>query len=208
MAWRLAKSLQQLLHEANEFAPIREKGRDGTIGDPAHAARASRHNPNVHGVVCALDITHSPAFGMDVPALARRIARHPHPNLDYIVSNGEKASRRSGWLWTPYRGSNPHAGHAHFAVGGGPDSEPTPPYDDTTPWGVAPVPAPTPEGDDMTEEQDRLLRELKVSSVAQSYELKWLRGKANGWAKDELDQVDADKTEAVAAKRKELGLDK
>ena len=159
----------------------------------------------MHNVVCALDVTHDPAHGMDVHALARRIAKHPHKNLDYIVSNKEKASRRSGWTWVPYRGGNSHTGHAHFAVGGGPDDKPTPPYDDTTPWGVAP--APTPEGDDMTEEQDRLLRELKVSSVAHSYDHRIIMSQQFGDF-TEAQQLRLDKDVAVAAKRKELGLDK
>ena len=136
--WRLALSLVQLRTEINAWAPQRKRGCDGTIGDAAHASRASRHNPNDAGVVCALDITHDPAGGMDVHALARRLALHPHPDLAYVISNRQKASRLTGWQWVPYSGTSPHTAHAHFAVGEGPDSEPRPPYDDQTPWGVAP----------------------------------------------------------------------
>jgi N-acetylmuramoyl-L-alanine amidase len=62
------------------------------------------------------------------------------------------------------------------------------------------------EEEDMTEEDRRLLKQNRVSAVAQSYELKWLRGKLNGWAQDELDQVDADKAAAVADEKERLGL--
>lgn len=150
MAWRLAVSLRTLRDEINAWAPNRSKASDGTIGDPAHAARASRHNPNDFGVVCALDVTHDPAGGCDVHALADRLremkaAGAGHPELAYIVSNRRICSPTNGWAWRSYSGSNPHTLHAHFAVGVGPDSEPRPPYDSTQAWGVAPVaPPPAP----------------------------------------------------------------
>lgn len=135
--WRLAKSLVNLLAEANAYAPKRSKSIDGTIGDAAHAARASRHNPNNNGVVCALDLTHDPAGGFDAHAIARELTKHPHPNLYYIISNRQGAYRKEGFKWRKYGGSHPHDHHIHVAVGLGPDSEPTPPYDDPTPWGLA-----------------------------------------------------------------------
>ena len=206
MAWRLAKSLAVLRLECNTYAPNRDKTNDGTIGDAAHASRASAHNPNNAGVVCALDITHDPTDGMDVHALARRLAKNPHPCLSYIVSNREICTWASGFkIWRKYGGSSPHIAHAHFRVGRGPDSEPTPPYDDTTAWGVAPKPAP--EENDMTEEQDRLLRELKVSSVAHSFDHRILLAETLGYGEEAI-VLRSQRTEAVAAKRKELGLTK
>ena len=142
MAWRLAKSLVTLRNEVGEAAPRRSRLSDGTIGDPAHASRASRHNPNRHGVVTALDVTHDPAGGMDIHALARRLVRNPHPELEYVISNGQIAKRRNRFAWERYYGSNQHVSHVHFAVGVGPDSDPLPPYDSTIAWGVA---LPTPE---------------------------------------------------------------
>lgn len=151
MAWRLAKSLITLRDEVSDVAPKRSRISDGTIGDPAHADRASRHNPNRYGVVTALDLTHDPAGGMDVHALARRLVKDPHPELEYVISNGQVAKRRNGFRWERYYGSNQHVSHAHFAVGVGPDSDPRPPYDSTTSWNVAtPEPSqPDPEEDDM-----------------------------------------------------------
>ena len=148
MAWRLAKSLVTLRGEVNAWAPNRSKASDGTIGDPAHASRPSRHNPNRYGVVTALDITHDPAGGCDVHALARRLVRAPHPELAYVISNRQISARSGGWAWRAYTGTNPHTVHAHFAVGVGPDSDPAPPYDSTAPWGVVPSPtSPTPKED-------------------------------------------------------------
>jgi len=151
--WRLARSLVTLRDEVNAFAPGRSRAADGTIGDAAHAARSSRHNPNAHGVVTALDVTHDPAGGMDVHALARRLVLHPHPDLCYVISARQIAMRAHGWEWRPYTGSSPHTAHAHFAVGGGLDADPRPPYDDTDPWGVAPPQ----QEDDMTPQEHEML---------------------------------------------------
>lgn len=160
MAWRLAQSLVTLRVEVNDHAPRRSTVSDGWIGDAAHRARASRHNPNRHGVVTALDITHDPKGGCDIHAIARRLVRTPHPELEYVISDGQIAKRRTGFRWEPYRGVNPHNRHAHFAVGRGTDADPLPPYDSTRSWGVKPAggptlprtdptPIPAPEDDDM-----------------------------------------------------------
>lgn len=150
MAWRLANSLVTLRAQINDHAPSRSIASDGTIGDPAHASRPSRHNPNNAGVVCALDITHDPDDGCDAHAIADHLRVHPHPELDYMISRGRIAMRPS-WTWRIYLGSNPHNLHVHFAVGEGPDSEPLPPYDSTQPWSLPwhDEPTPIPLGEDL-----------------------------------------------------------
>src|SRR4051794_9209283 len=60
MAFRLAKALETLRSQVNAAHPTRRKASDGWIGDTAHSARKSDHNPNSAGVVCALDMTHDP----------------------------------------------------------------------------------------------------------------------------------------------------
>jgi hypothetical protein len=136
MTWRVAKSLSVLLSEANAVAPNRSKTYDGTIGDAAHAARASRHNPNSAGVVTALDITHDPKHGMDTYALFDYLRAHPHKDLAYVISNRRFAARTSNWEVRPYTGVSPHDCHIHVAVGVGSDSDPRMPYDDTDSWGL------------------------------------------------------------------------
>lgn len=133
---RLANSLVRLRDQVNAAFPNRSKASDGWIGDAAHAASASDHNPNAAGVVCALDITHSPQTGFDVHALADRIRVNRHSNLKYIISNRRICGDWTGWAWWPYNGSNPHSSHAHFSVGRGSDGRSTPPYDDTSDWNI------------------------------------------------------------------------
>jgi hypothetical protein len=146
MAWRLAESLVVLRNQIDAMAPRRSKASDGTIGDAAHGSRCSRHNPNDFGVVTALDITHDPARGCDIHAIADHVRRFPHPELSYLISLGRIAGRSTGWAWHRYTGSNPHNIHVHFGVGQGSDCDPQPPYDSPAPWNIG-VWIPPPEDD-------------------------------------------------------------
>lgn len=143
--WRVAKSLDVLLAEVNARAPKRSKASDGSIGDAAHAARTSDHNPWVHdaagvGVVRARDFTHDPAGGLDADWLAAQVADQlgKHPALGsgaYVIRSRRIISTdrlREGWR--PYSGSNPHEHHVHVSVG-------LRGYDSTAPWLAAPKPA-------------------------------------------------------------------
>jgi hypothetical protein len=159
VAWRLAGALAQLRREVNEIAPHRSKASDGTIGDPAHASRCSRHNPNGDNVVCAIDLTDDPAGGFDVHAhieLLVGLARMGlgHPDFDYAISKRRYASRATGWQWREYRGSNEHVKHGHIAVGRGSDCEPGPTYDSPQSWGIAATPTPVPGPPDDQEDDD------------------------------------------------------
>jgi hypothetical protein len=164
---RLAQSLETLRDEVNAWAPRRSKASDGWLGDPAHQARASRHNANRYSVVTALDLTHDPAGGCDIHAIARRLVRDPHPELAYVISNGQVAKRSAGFQWQPYTGENAHRLHAHFAVGQGPDSDPLPPYDSMLSWGVSLTPE---QGDDELNDADK-------QWIAQQFDAhrKWVR---------------------------------
>ena len=56
MAWRNTAAALKLREQVNARWPDRDKRSDGTIGDTAHAARKSDHNPDADGWVKALDI--------------------------------------------------------------------------------------------------------------------------------------------------------
>ena len=136
MAWRLAQSLVRLRDQVNAAYPKRSKISDGTIGNAAHAATASDHNPNSKGVVCALDLTHDPANGFDAHALADRLRTNRHPNLKYVISNSRIAGAWTNWNWQKYTGSNPHSKHIHVSVGNNSDGRSTGNYDDASNWNI------------------------------------------------------------------------
>ena len=117
MAWREAKSLLKLRDQVNAAHPDRDKRNDGTIGDPAHQARISDHNPDGEGVVRAIDITHDPAHGVDSYKLAETLRLNRDPRIKYVISNHRIFSAsNTPWTWRPYSGSNPHTEHVHVSV--------------------------------------------------------------------------------------------
>jgi|tagenome__1003787_1003787.scaffolds.fasta_scaffold20489188_2 hypothetical protein len=129
MDWRLANGLKTLLEQVNRLYPSRSRASDGTIGDAAHAATKSEHNPNAAGVVTALDITHDPANGADMNKLAESLILSEDPRVWYIIFN-----RRiwQGGVWTPYYGDNPHDKHLHISA----DQKPSL-YDKADPWQIS-----------------------------------------------------------------------
>lgn len=138
---RIAKSLDVLRAQVDAKFPNRSKRSDGWIGDAAHAARASDHNPNSAGVVCALDITHDPAHGVDTWAMAEMLRQQRDRRIKYVISNGRIfSSAVSPWQWRPYSGANKHAHHVHISVLDDPAR-----CDDGAPWRLsAPLGVPMP----------------------------------------------------------------
>jgi len=142
MAYYLAPSLRMLRSEIDARWPDRDRRSDGWIGDAAHAARTSDHNPNARGSVDAIDVDRD---GIDVPTLLA--AFQTHPAAQYWIFDRQIANRATGWSRRAYTGSNPHTGHVHLSIRQSAAAE-----QDTTGWGllpgsVGPVPAaPAPSG--------------------------------------------------------------
>lgn len=139
-SWRVAKALLALREQVNLMAPNRRKKSDGTIGDAAHASRASDHNPWVRdggvGVVTAMDITHDAPGGCDAGALADALLASRDPRIKYVIFNRRIASHlqkgaAAPFEWRPYGGSNPHTHHVHVSV-----REEKTAYDATDPWTI------------------------------------------------------------------------
>ena len=141
MAWRTARSLDTLRSQFNAAFPGRSKSSDGWLGDTAHAARKSDHNPNTAGVVQALDITHDPANGVDSYALAETLRLNRDRRIKYVISNRRifgsddgvrlKQVKGPAWTWRPYDGPNAHSQHVHVSVSDDPAL-----YDATEPWNI------------------------------------------------------------------------
>jgi hypothetical protein len=100
--------------------PARDRGADGWIGDAAHAARASDHNPDAHGWVHAIDVDKD---GIDADAFADQLltyARTRAPGsgrLANIVYRGRVASGtypNTFWTWRP-DASLGHFDHVHVS---------------------------------------------------------------------------------------------
>ena len=111
MAWHLAPSLVNFRNEVNKKWPNRPKGSDGTIGDAAHAARQSDHNPNSRGSVNAIDITYP---GVDPKQIIAAVSKHP--SAHYVIFNRKIYTREGGWKAEPYSGISPHTEHLHISI--------------------------------------------------------------------------------------------
>lgn len=160
MTYRLAGALIALRDEIDAWRPDRDRASDGWIGDAAHAARDSDHNPwivdrNGIGVVRAIDVDED---GIDGPGLVehlRKLGAAGDPRLadfGYLIYEGRIAGGNpkrgpDRWNWRPYSGTNPHRHHFHISATRDPAG-----YDRPGPWGVL-HPLPTPKDPDVTPEQ-------------------------------------------------------
>lgn len=132
---RLAKSLVTLIDEIDQKVPSRNKRNDGTIGDAAHQARNSDHNPQIRqgamGIVTALDVTHDPAAGFDAGAFAESLREAKDSRIKYVIFNGRIFnSTASPWVWRERnKGPGDHSEHVHISVAEDPQL-----YDSTKSW--------------------------------------------------------------------------
>lgn len=119
--WRLAPSLVALIDECDQRASDRSTASDGSIGDTAHAARDSDHNP-ADGWVTAVDVTDDKAGGCDADALAHLIVARRDPRVKYVIWNRTIAKSyvdgkgTPAWQPQPYTGLNAHEKHTHVSV--------------------------------------------------------------------------------------------
>ncbi len=109
--WYLAPSLNVLRDEIDAAYPHRQKKMDGTIGDAAHAARDSDHNPNARGSVNALDVDE---IGIDAWALVACAILDDRTN--YVIYEGRIWQRKHRFTPRPYKGLNAHKQHVHISI--------------------------------------------------------------------------------------------
>lgn len=117
-SWHLAGALVQLRREVDDAFPNRSTASDGTLGDAAHAARESDHNPDSAGVVRAWDCTRDVQDGIDIANdLAEWLRAKRDPRVKYVIFNRRIfSSSIEPWKWRPYSGPNPHEHHVHISV--------------------------------------------------------------------------------------------
>jgi hypothetical protein len=154
--WVLAPALVVLVDQLDAYDPGRSRAYDGSIGDAAHAARASDHNPapgpDGRIYVTALDVTNAP--WLDAWVADQVVQDH---RLKYVIRNG-RYRQRVRWspsdpvdVWVPYYGPSPHDHHAHISVR-------MSTVNDTRPWAM---PRSLEEDDTMTpEDRADLIRDI------------------------------------------------
>lgn len=112
----LVPCLAALRAEFNELFPLRDKGSDGWIGDQAHQARTSDHNPDSRGLVHAIDVDTDLGEGARMQDFVDHLAARKDRRLTYIIFNRRIWSASHAWNPRPYTGADPHTGHAHISA--------------------------------------------------------------------------------------------
>lgn len=130
--WILIPCLRALFMEFDRIAPSRDKASDGSIGDAAHEAEISDHNPDETGAVPIRDADHvNEVHAIDVDNNLResdltmekvvqfllgRCRSGAEKRLRYIIYNRRIWSASSDWVQKTYTGASPHTEHAHFSA--------------------------------------------------------------------------------------------
>jgi hypothetical protein len=117
---KLSNAAEQLRSEINTKYPNRDKRSDGWIGDTAHNARKSDHNPDKQGWVRAIDIDSDLVKGLSkeswlLAEQIKTIALKGDKRISYVIHQHRIASPRQKWAWRVYKGANPHVSHIHIS---------------------------------------------------------------------------------------------
>lgn len=111
MAYYLPPSLDKLRSQIIKKYGIK-KSSIGWIGDKAHQARVSEHNPDADGSVDAIDVPHAPHLGIDMNVLVSQLIASGDKRLQRVIWNRRIWDPKRGWR--NYSGANPHTAHAHI----------------------------------------------------------------------------------------------
>jgi hypothetical protein len=130
-SWILIEAGKSLFAAFDALAPDRDHASDGSIGDAAHAAEVSDHNPDetgsvpihdadkineVHAVDVDSDLR-TPGLSMEtcVQFILSRCRAGAEKRLRYVIYNRRIWEASNGWDQRAYTGSSAHTEHAHFS---------------------------------------------------------------------------------------------
>jgi hypothetical protein len=149
--WENTKASISLLGEFNAAFPNRDKGTDGTLGDPKHAQRSSDHNPDETGKTPyedadSINEVHARDIGDRLnkagwtmervikDVLLPRLRSGQEKRLQNIIHHGKVISR--SWNWSEWRPASGHETWAHFGFRYGSGSTTANPENITSAWGI------------------------------------------------------------------------
>lgn len=129
--WQLTKGLENLRSQVNAAFPDRATASDGTIGDEAHMAEVSGHNPddtagskaeyNDHDGIPEVRAWDMTSTLNAPPATAQQVVDHirklPGVSsvLRYMIYNRKIYEASNGWNSRAYTGASAHTEHIHFS---------------------------------------------------------------------------------------------
>lgn len=153
--WVTLADLTSLRAEFNALAPGRDKGADGMVGDAAHQAESSDHNPddtpgsrtphtdsdNI-AEVHALDVDSTGPWpaGMTMAKAVAVVVNLMHAMggrapLNYVIWD-HHIYEHPAWAKATYTGTDPHTNHAHFSSAYGSGTGSSNPENYPGPWGL------------------------------------------------------------------------
>src|SRR3954468_3485257 len=132
MGWVVTASLARLMADFRATFPNKSRASDGTIGDTAHQAETSGHNPDdtpgslaeysdadTKPEVRAIDVDNDlrDPHGTTMEQVVQRLLATPadRDRLMYVIYNRRIWGKRNSWRQEAYTGSSPHTEHAHFS---------------------------------------------------------------------------------------------
>lgn len=126
----LTVGLQNLRRQVDAAFPDRDRTSDGWIGDPAHQAETSGHNPDDSAgsrpawdgdpdsvaEVRAWDMDSDLGVGVDAQTVVDHLRQLPGLSgvIRYMIYNRRLYHARDGFTPTAYTGASPHTEHVHF----------------------------------------------------------------------------------------------
>lgn len=179
-SYRLCIAGGELRSEFDAAYPKRQRTSDGWIGDAAHSARKSDHNPDRRfkpGVVKAIDVDKDTGgdFNADVEKVrARGAAGDKRLRGGYIIWRGRICGTHTRWAWHRYTGSNGHFEHAHFSF-----ADEQGDFDARGDWGIEAAPATV-----LPDVHEHRTATISREDVGHADEVRDLQGHLNAWRRN------------------------